>query len=102
MQLQWYYRVGDFEDVNINKSTSSFIKTMAPDELLFSDHFTINPAESIFGHSRMVRFNYDKVDLRPIGHNDTFACGALMRLRDARFVMQVPLRLTIIVILPYR
>ena len=73
----------------MDKKLRAFIPTMAPAELVLSDHFTINTTDTIFGHSRMVTFKFDQADLRPLGHNDTFCCGATVHLRKDRFLMQV-------------
>ncbi|KAI0628499.1 hypothetical protein C8Q77DRAFT_1036598, partial [Trametes polyzona] len=74
-ELTWFYRVGDLAGLCSDRKVRAYTKTLASAELVYSDHFTINAVECIFGKSPMVQFTLGAIDLRPLGRNDTFTRG---------------------------
>ena len=63
---------------------------MSSNELVLSDHFTINELDPICGHSHMIKFNTGGANLIPLGHNDIFTRGTSVHLDDnGRFLMKV-------------
>lgn len=60
--------------MRLDQSAKDLVKTLAPAQLVFTDHFTINKADRIFGKSQIETFSTKASDLRPLSHNDTFVC----------------------------
>ena len=61
------------------KSLQPFVEHMGADELILSDHYTINESTNVFSASELVLFSATACDLRPIGRADTFAVSGLTR-----------------------
>lgn len=89
MKLRWYYRKSDLAEARLDSNMKMFFSTMSADEFILSDHYTINDKDAIFGHSRMVHFETGKVNLVPLGHNDTFHRGCSTSI--VRFKMTLTL-----------
>lgn len=90
MKLVWFYRPEDFGDLRLDKQVKLHVAGLAPAELVYTDHFTINEAGCIFSKSLVVNFSMERCDLRPLSHNDTFACTtSLVSIGDGKARMQV-------------
>ncbi|KAI0324831.1 hypothetical protein GY45DRAFT_1212622, partial [Cubamyces sp. BRFM 1775] len=82
-KLTWFYRVGDLKGLRLGRQTRAYVKTLASAELVYSNHFTINSVECIFGKSPMVEFTLQAIDLRTLGRNDTFTRGDMLIIDDS-------------------
>lgn len=80
--LTWFYRPGDVAELRPDRKVKAYIKTLSSAELVYSDHFTINLVECIFGKSPMVEFTLGAADLRTLGRNDTFTRGDKLMIED--------------------
>lgn len=88
-KLEWFYRSDDFKTARGNTEVKALVKTMAPDEVVLSNHFTINEVTKIFGISRMVKFDVVGHDLIPLSHNDVFWRGAEVDINRKRTAIKV-------------
>ncbi|KAI0665784.1 hypothetical protein C8Q78DRAFT_1082454 [Trametes maxima] len=74
VKLHWLYRARDFDGLRLDRYVKALVTTLSPAELVFSDHTTINKADCIFAKSPLVPVHTKYCLLRPLSHNDTFAC----------------------------
>ena len=51
--MVWFYRKSDLRKDNTSKSARTFVNTMGDAELVLSDHWTLNKAESIVALSNV-------------------------------------------------
>ncbi|RPD72318.1 hypothetical protein L226DRAFT_573080, partial [Lentinus tigrinus ALCF2SS1-7] len=72
VDIAWFYRPQDFDEVKVSKTLQPFVDAMGRDELILSTHHNVNSATAIFGKSPIVRFSYTRCDLRPMSHTDIF------------------------------